>query len=603
MCSIEKGPLSHGGAQRGAVGLIAAALAAAILSGCAVKAAPFSFQVGGGAIPLRMTREASSPRAQNSSLTPAVVTDRFTPTKPVRVENAGMGFFIRYPADLAGTELRLSLAEGPKGKASADGISASLPSGAGAAVVDYELPVPKGASLESFELSGKGKAKIASIESTGIAPLAHGVSISPGLLKLSDGFVYSEETSSTGAPDRVQSFSFPKLTKEIAAAGPNEQVQIVVSYRFPPAGAEGGSGKGEPPAGGAGADPGAVDLTLSAAGASEVFRLTQSPGSHKAYLYTASLGFSPEKLKVSSGDPSFAVTNVSVNPFDAQGLSPDAPIPADVGTALVYSPKYWRNSRYELFKWNLFPDVLIIVFNTYLDQGHALARLAYFLEKAGYTGRLLTTAELGNLVGWYAHDYGAQELARFFQTAQDEHVSLRPAETNLRSILEKNGIIHSSGGNWVAGKGAIISVAESSGLLLRTLLLTHESFHGIFFTHPEYRAAVRAIWEHTNPAEQLFWRLFLGSSSYDVADQYLVVNEFQAYLMQQPLSLVDGRYADWQIHRIEALYPKEAPALEAMLKAHPHVFLDTARQIDAAVYKIAGVHAGDTATLVPVSAP
>lgn len=590
-------------AALGVVGLGAVVIAAAILSGCAVKTAPFPFQAAGSSIPLRVARQAPSDPARNASSGQAAVTDHFTPAKPVRVEKAGMGFFIRYPAALAGSELRLALAEGPKGTAATKVLSARLPRGGGAAHVEYELPIPEGGAIDWFELAGSEQAKLTTVESAGIAPLSQGVSIGSGLVRLSDGFAYSDASGGNGGPDRVQGFDFAKVTKAIHAGSAGDQVQVVVSYSFPAPGGEGQSAGDGPSAAAGGADPGSVYLTVSAGSARKVFRLAQNPGSHKVYLYTASLGFSPEKLTVSSRDPAFEVTNVTVNPFNAPALGPDAPIPADIETALVYDPRYWRNSEYGLFKWNLVPDVLILVYRDYLDQGHALARLAYFFEKAGYSGRLLTTAELGNLVGWYAHDYDAQELARFYEAAGEEHVSLRPAEINLRSILEKNGIIRNSGGKWVAGKGAIISVAESSWIGLRTLLLTHESFHGIFFTHPQYRAEVRSIWQHISPAEQLFWRLFLESSDYNVHDDYLLVNEFQAYLMQQPLSAVDARYADWQVNRIEKLYPRQAPALAALMRAHPQAFLDTARQIDAAVYKVAGVRAGETATLIPVSKP
>ena len=57
----------------------------------------------------------------------------------------------------------------------------------------------------------------------------------------------------------------------------------------------------------------------------------------------------------------------------------------------------------------------------------------------------------------------------------------------------------------------------------------HELTHAVFYLDREYAAACRRIWASLAPDVRQFYRLFLAWHEYNVADNYLLVNEFQAW--------------------------------------------------------------------------
>ncbi len=165
---------------------------------------------------------------------------------------------------------------------------------------------------------------------------------------------------------------------------------------------------------------------------------------------------------------------------------------------------------------------------TYEIQDAFFKRIAFFVEKAGHAGRLESVAALASLHGYNAHDYRAEDLARFFTAAKGDSLSIE--EDELAKILLDNGVVKKSDTGFAPGEGCILSISRSSSPLLRSLLLTHESFHGIFFSLPAFRDATEKEWESLSPEEQAVWVEYLSHNNYDTTDHYLVVNEFQSYL-------------------------------------------------------------------------
>ena len=53
--------------------------------------------------------------------------------------------------------------------------------------------------------------------------------------------------------------------------------------------------------------------------------------------------------------------------------------------------------------------------------------------------------EIASLHGYNAHDYKAESLAAFFETAQSQNFQLNQSELLLRHILLENGIIKAEG--------------------------------------------------------------------------------------------------------------------------------------------------------------
>lgn len=218
---------------------------------------------------------------------------------------------------------------------------------------------------------------------------------------------------------------------------------------------------------------------------------------------------------------------------------PEIPLAADPGLVLAYPREAWRDPRYEVFAWESFPSVLIYDTADYAVQDRLFKRLAFFVEKAGFRGRLSSDAEIGGLHGWNAHDYRSEDLAAFFETARATAFRLNSEERELFATLVSSGVLRGSldGQEPVeAGRGAVISISRESEGYLRHLFMTHEAFHGIFFIDEEFRLFCAARWEALGAAPRRFLKAYFDSRRYDVNDEYLMANELMAYCLQQPVA-------------------------------------------------------------------
>jgi hypothetical protein len=211
------------------------------------------------------------------------------------------------------------------------------------------------------------------------------------------------------------------------------------------------------------------------------------------------------------------------------------PIAADPGIALSWPLERWRDSRYEVFRWERFPSLLIFDFADYAIQDLMLKRLAFFVEKTGFRGRLAPDAEIAALHGWNAHDYRAVDLARFFRTAHELNFPLLEVERELEQILLNNGVIRNVGGMIQEGEGGIISISRESEDYLRVRFMAHEGFHGLFFIDEDFRNFSRNRWQQLPTDAKRFITSFFQYQSYDTTDEYLLINEFMAYTLQQPI--------------------------------------------------------------------
>ena len=216
-----------------------------------------------------------------------------------------------------------------------------------------------------------------------------------------------------------------------------------------------------------------------------------------------------------------------------------APFGTDPGLIVSWPKAKWRTGDYELFEWDRFPGVLIIDTKDFAVQNDFFKRLAFFSEKMGYRGKLLGDDVLETMHGYNAHDYNAASLASFFTNARAEHFPLNEKELLLRDILLANGVIADGGAAYTAGKGAVISISQESPEWLRSRLMAHEGWHGIFFTDENFRNAAAAVFYTTDEASRDFLTGYWHSQptlNYDLNDEYLVHNEFMAYIMQQDVS-------------------------------------------------------------------
>ena len=272
------------------------------------------------------------------------------------------------------------------------------------------------------------------------------------------------------------------------------------------------------------------------------------------------------------------------------------PVRTDPGLILNYSPKYWRTLDYEIFEWDRYPGIIFFDTRNYDVQDNFFRRMAYFVEKAGYKGRLLTNGELKGKHGYNAHDYSSQSMANFFNKATELGFELNDEEELLKKILIHNGFFEVEGDKVKANEGSLVSISQESEPWLRSNLLAHEGFHTIFFRDAEFRNYVSAVYYTMDPVSRDFLIDYFKSQEdlgYDTNDSYLMNNEFMAYIMQQKLSDV----AQYFVHLANrGTVIKSTPQLAAYIrKTEGKGFEDAAFALNEYVFDKYGIVCGNIA--------
>jgi hypothetical protein len=301
----------------------------------------------------------------------------------------------------------------------------------------------------------------------------------------------------------------------------------------------------------------------------------------------------PARLDFARGSMPFLPTRIdyagTLAGLSISRIGADAPLPADPGLVLTWDRASWRKPDFEVFSWGRFPQVLILDTATYELQDALFKRIAFYVEKAGHAGRVESAAALAALHGYNAHDYRAEDLARFFTAAEPEGLSAE--ERALEQLLADNGVIAKTGSGWAPGEGSILSISRSAAPLLRDLLLTHECFHGIFFSLPAFRDATEALWASLSSVEQQVWLDYLGAHAYDTTDHYLVVNEFQSYLLQQERIGIWG-FQDRTLAGMRAAGGRSAQLARQLSASRPMSFLKSFDALDEALQSAGGSPGG-----------
>lgn len=272
------------------------------------------------------------------------------------------------------------------------------------------------------------------------------------------------------------------------------------------------------------------------------------------------------------------------------------PVKTDPGLIIKYKSSAWRTLDYEIFEWDRFSKILFFDTRNYAVQDRFFRRMAYFVEKQGYKGRLLTNEELEGKHGYNAHDYSADSMAKFFNKASDMGLQLNYEEELLKMILLRNGLFEEDGEHVKSLGGGIVSISQESAEWLRTTLLAHEGWHTIFFRDEEFRNFVSAVYYTMDPDSLQFLIDYFKSQpslGYDVNDEYLMHNEFMAYIMQQRLSDV-GNYFVHLAERGSVM--RATPVLSAYIReTKGRGFEDAAAAMNDYVYDIYGIVCGNIA--------
>ncbi len=294
-----------------------------------------------------------------------------------------------------------------------------------------------------------------------------------------------------------------------------------------------------------------------------------------------------------AADAAVAVPAASEPPErEAPAASALEPIEAHPLAVLSSDPASFRRGRYELFSWKELPGILVFRFKDYAAQDDYLKRLAFFVEKKGFRGRLARDEEIRGLHGWNAHDYRARDLGRFFAKAEAEGFPLNASEIELRDLLLSSGHLI-RGGNGIEGADdrAIVSTSPASGAAMERRFMAHELYHGIYFTDPEFRAAAAELWARTDPGVKDYVLEYFDYKEYALDDEDLMVNELASYFLQQPPAEAPAYFATTVAGYLEAdrggdgRFKKRAIELKEK-------FIETGKAYEALAEKLYGFAAG-----------
>ena len=530
-------------------GLLAAALLLA--AGCSSKLQGVVFETPEGArVDIWQSPRVS--RDQEARFTPDTgrpSSPEYHLASPVVVASSGESFALTYSSDFGPCTFTIFSDRNKVLK------SFPLPS-TGGTPLRFMFPLERENRIWGWQLSAPTAAARGTLTLRGAAILAfvHGFAIDPGLLSV-DGSI------------EVLSASAGSASARLTEASRTEMGSGIWLLRF---------SLGE------GAAGGRVVFTETG-GRSAAFEV--NPASTPGWLDFArgSMPFVPRDIQFTGTLRSLQILRVPA----------ETPIPVDPGQVLDWDQSSWRKPDFELFSWSRFPRVLIMDMASYAIQDAFFKRLAFYVEKAGHAGRLESFSALAGLHGYNAHDYRAEDLARFFSAASKDPSGLSAEEGALERVLEDNGVVKKTAGGYGPGDGCILSISRSSPPILRSLLLTHESFHGLFFTIPAFRDATEAAWAALTPDEQAVWVDYLGTHGYDTTDHYLVVNEFQSYLLQQERANVRG-FQNLTLQRMRGGTAREAGLARRLAAARPASFLDSFDALDGALQSAGGPPGGQS---------
>ena len=285
----------------------------------------------------------------------------------------------------------------------------------------------------------------------------------------------------------------------------------------------------------------------------------------------------------------------SVELDSSAGLKSALMIPGDGAPlsdlyAILAAPS--GTEHYSLYRWDILPETLVFDFKNYEIQDSYLKRLAFFAEKPGFRGRLASDDEIASLHGWNAHDYSSTTLAAFFSKANLTGFRLNGDELGLQELLLKYGIlVRDAAGTIVAGRGAIISISRESSSQLRRTFIDHESSHALFFQDVNYRNLAGQLWAGLGKESRYYWITHFDWRRYDTTDEYLCVNELQAYLMQQSLQALLPYYQALT-KRLVSAYPDKAPVIESAAVGAMQELMVDAGKLDRYLEERWGLGAG-----------
>lgn len=208
--------------------------------------------------------------------------------------------------------------------------------------------------------------------------------------------------------------------------------------------------------------------------------------------------------------------------------------------------------KFDVFRFRMNTAISVIEFSSLDLQGSTMNRIAALVEKKGKArDSIVDEYELsadiqrqGEIAATYfmGHDYRMTDVARFFSLARQSGITLNSNEAALRDALLGLGLLRDNvlRRNFEGKENAaIVSVAAADILpgqqgtqVVYDLhaTLRHELSHGEFFSNVAYHDYVLEKWRSIPESfRQIFVKDF-DRMGYDVENEELMANEFQAYL-------------------------------------------------------------------------
>ena len=288
--------------------------------------------------------------------------------------------------------------------------------------------------------------------------------------------------------------------------------------------------------------------------------------------------------------------------------SNSGPLIADPGTMLHYPPSFFRNRSYETFSHNLYPSLLYLVSDSFAVQSQFLKRLAFFTEKAGFTGRLAEDREIAGLRDWFAHDYRSADLAAFYDLARKQNFPLNGSELYLRELLLDQGVIRDTGNSYTEGEGALLGFSVESKSRL-PVYYVHESVHGLEFIIPQLQEVFLNFFNSLSNYEKVFIRDALLYRGYNVIkDRQLLASETAAYLLQQSPEETDTYFGEYvmpwytEYHKDREVDYSETPysdTVTVFLKENPGIFGRRSAVLKKEFFRLTGLGAENFYDLLP----
>ncbi|MFW6215488.1 MAG: hypothetical protein ACOC45_06035 [Alkalispirochaetaceae bacterium] len=493
--------------------------------------------------------------------------------EPLTLESGEAGFYIRYQG---GSQARVRLVYADRGEE-----ILTLPELTGITVPRrFYAPLPAGRLLS---LSLEPASQPLEIQELGLSPYTPGITVGPDGVQLSAGYDLRRLSSNlfltAPAPGEAMSVVEFRLDQAWEVEEPDSRpiAEIALLGELP-------EGVGSNGSGAVVSEAGSGDL-----GGLATHRLELLPGSRSYHLHLNEWA-GEVVVGVASG------SRTALESFSVRPLSREEPVPADMAQILTYPKERWRRQGYELFRWSAYPEILVFDTESYAFQARMFRRLAFFVEKEGFRGTLLSNADLANRHGWNAHNYRPPGLADFYNAVEERSFTLNEEEILLREIVLREGVLlrNEETGRYEPGVGGVLSVSQESWSLLRELLITHEALHGIYYEEPEFRSFVEGIWEEEfTPQEREFWRFFLSYMTYDPDDLYLMQNEMQAYLLQFPLQEIPGYFNGRIASRLRSGVPNRVDYIDQYFAAYGGSFGRHAENLNEFLFQLTGFSGGD----------